>query len=84
MASADVLVHPAFMEGFGLTLVEAMAARLPVVATNVDAIPEILAQTSSLMVPAREPDALREAVLATLTCKSSRPSKNHREGSSQG
>ncbi len=68
MASADVLVHPAFMEGFGLTLVEAMAARLPVVATNVDAIPEILAQTSSLMVPAREPDALREAVLATLTC----------------
>ena len=50
-----------------MTLVEAMAARLPVVATNVDAIPEILTQTSSLMVRHREPDALREAVLAGLS-----------------
>ena len=67
-----------------MTLVEAMAARLPVVATNVDAIPEILAQTSSLMVPAREPDALREAVLATLTWQSSRLEQEPSRGVESG
>lgn len=66
MAGADVLVHPARVEGFGLVLAEAMAAGLPVVATGVDGIPEVLAGTESIMVPAEDPEALREAVLKTL------------------
>lgn len=66
MASADVLVHPTRMEGFGLTLVEAMAAGLPVVASNVEGIPEVLAGTDCLMVPPDDPEALREAVSKTL------------------
>jgi glycosyltransferase involved in cell wall biosynthesis len=67
MAAADVLVHPARSEGFGLTLVEAMAAGLAVVATNIEGIPEVLAKTDSLMVPPDDPRALRDAVLATLS-----------------
>lgn len=66
MASSDILVHPARNEGFGLVLAEAMAVGLPVVASNVDGIPEVLAESDSTMVPPDEPDALREAILQTL------------------
>jgi len=66
MASADVLVHATRNEGFGLVLAEAMAAGLPVVASNVEGIPEVLAGTNSLMVPQDDPVALRDAVLKTL------------------
>jgi len=65
MASGDILVHPTRTEGFGLILAEAMAAGLPVVASNVGGIPEVLAGTDSVMVPPDDPDALREAVLTT-------------------
>jgi glycosyltransferase involved in cell wall biosynthesis len=66
MASADLLVHPTTTEGFGLTLVEAMAAGLPVVATNVEGIPEVVDGTDSIMVNPNDPHALREAVLEML------------------
>ena len=61
-----LMVHPARIEGFGLVLAEAMAARLPVVASNVEGIPEVLADTDSIMVPPNEPELLRQAVLRTL------------------
>ncbi|MBA3035505.1 MAG: glycosyltransferase family 4 protein [Desulfobacterium sp.] len=66
MASADVLVDPTRMEGFGLCLVEAMAAGLPVVASNAEAIPEILLGTESMIVSPDDPNALRKAILKTL------------------
>ncbi len=66
MVSSDVLVHPARIEGFGLALAEALAAGLPIVATHVEGIPEVLEGTHSIMVPPEEPQAFREAVLKTL------------------
>ena len=66
MASADVLVHPTRNEGFGLVLAEAMATGLPVVASNVEGIPEVLEGTNSLMVAQDDSVALRVAVLKTL------------------
>ncbi len=66
LASSDILVHPARIEGFGLVLTEAMAAGLPVVASNVEGIPEVLDGTDSIMVPPDDPEAFREAVLKTL------------------
>jgi glycosyltransferase involved in cell wall biosynthesis len=60
---ADLLVHPARWEGFGLALLEAMLCSLPVVATRVSSIPEIVADgETGLLVPPDDPDALGDAL----------------------
>lgn len=41
-AEADVLANPSFSESFGMSLVEAMATGLPVVATRIGGMPEIV------------------------------------------
>jgi glycosyltransferase involved in cell wall biosynthesis len=67
MRHAWLLVHPARWEGFGLVLLEAMEAGLPVVATEVSAIPEIVvAGVTGRLVPPDDPHALAEAVIASL------------------
>ncbi len=66
-AALDVLAAPSRWEGFGLMLVEAMAAGKPIVATRVGAIPEVCADNeTALLVPPRDPEALAEALLAIL------------------
>lgn len=40
--AADLLVSPTMAEGFGLTLLEALACGVPVVATDYSAIPEVV------------------------------------------
>jgi glycosyltransferase involved in cell wall biosynthesis len=65
---ASVLVHPVRWEGFGLALLEAMLASLPVVATNVSSIPEIVADgETGLLVPPDDPSALALAVKRALS-----------------
>jgi glycosyltransferase involved in cell wall biosynthesis len=60
---ASVLVHPVRWEGFGLALLEAMLAALPVIATKVSSIPEIVADgETGLLVPPDDPRALAAAV----------------------
>ena len=60
---ADLLVHPVRWEGFGLALLEAMLASLPVVATKVSSIPEIVVEgETGLLVPPDDPGALAAAV----------------------
>jgi glycosyltransferase involved in cell wall biosynthesis len=64
---AEMLVHPARWEGFGLALLEAMVAGKPVVATRVSSAPEIVLDgETGLLVPPDDPDALAEAALALL------------------
>lgn len=66
MASSNVLAHPTLAEGFGLTLVEALAVGLPVVASDVDGIPEVLKGTDAIMFPPNDAPALYKAILKIL------------------
>ena len=64
---AEVVVHPARWEGFGLALLEAMLAGKPVAATRVSAAPEIVVDgETGLLVQPDDPAALAEAVSALL------------------
>ncbi len=40
-AQADIFIYPSLVEGFGLPVLEAMAARVPVITSNVSALPEV-------------------------------------------
>ncbi|NJM37496.1 MAG: glycosyltransferase family 4 protein [Akkermansiaceae bacterium] len=40
-SSLDCLVIPSFYEGFGLPVIEGMAARVPVVSSNTSSLPEV-------------------------------------------
>ena len=64
LGGADIFVLPSLWEGFGLVLLEAMAAPLPIVASNVGAIPEIVVdnETGLLVRPAAE-EALCRALI---------------------
>jgi glycosyltransferase involved in cell wall biosynthesis len=60
---AELLLHPVRWEGFGLALLEAMLASLPVVGTRVSSIPEIVVDgETGLLVPPDDPSALAAAV----------------------
>jgi glycosyltransferase involved in cell wall biosynthesis len=64
---AELLVHPARWEGFGLALLEAMLAGKPVVATRVSSSPEIVGHgETGLLVPPDDAGALADAVTGLL------------------
>lgn len=63
LAAFDVYVLPSLWEGLPIGLVEAMAASLPVVATEVGGVPEALAhETTGFLVPPRDTGALASAI----------------------
>jgi glycosyltransferase involved in cell wall biosynthesis len=61
--ACDIFVLTSLNEGLGLVLVEAMAKKLPVVATAVGGVPEVVddGQTGHL-VPAQDPSAIAAAI----------------------
>jgi glycosyltransferase involved in cell wall biosynthesis len=67
MNAFDLLIVPSLWEGFGLVILEAMAHQIPVVASAVSAIPEIVVHgETGLLVPARDVDALAGALVSLL------------------
>jgi glycosyltransferase involved in cell wall biosynthesis len=63
----DVLVLPSVVEGMSNTLLEAMAARLPVVATDVGGNPEVVVDgETGFLVPPGDPGRLAAATLKLL------------------
>ena len=67
LARADVFAHTSRWEGFGIVLLEAMLSGLPVVATNVSAVPEIVADgQTGILVPAGAAGEVATALSALL------------------
>ena len=63
LGALDLLVHPALMEGLGVSLLQASAAGVPVIASRAGGMPEAVAdQVSGLLVPPGEVQALRAAI----------------------
>jgi glycosyltransferase involved in cell wall biosynthesis len=66
-ASLDVFVQPSFSEGMPMTVLEAMAAGLPIVATSVGAIPSLLQPAEcGLLCRPNDADELADALLRVL------------------
>ena len=61
--AADIFVLPTLADTFGLAIIEAMAMRLPVIATRVGAIPEIVVHgETGLLIPTHSAEALAGAI----------------------
>lgn len=56
LAGAKVFVSPSFWEGFGLHVLEAMALGVPVVASNVGSLPEVIGDAGVLVDPKNPQD----------------------------
>jgi L-malate glycosyltransferase len=68
LSSSDIFVLPSRSEGFSNAIVEAMAASLPVVATNVGGNAEaVIDGVSGLIVPSDDPAALSGAIIRLIS-----------------
>jgi glycosyltransferase involved in cell wall biosynthesis len=66
--AADALAFPSVKEGFGLAVLEAMSAGLPVVTSDLPVFREYLVPgQDALLTPVGDVDALADALLAVLT-----------------
>src|SRR4030042_813541 len=67
MHAFDLFVLPSVKEGFPWALLEAMAAKVPIVATNVGAVPEMVQDgISGIVVPPRDAQSLAAGIVSAL------------------
>ena len=68
LRNVDFLVHASHSEGFPNVVLEALCARLPVVATDVGGTSDLIQnRVTGLLVPPRRPDALRATITSLLS-----------------
>lgn len=65
-AAFDALILSSRTEGTPMVLLEAMASGLPIIATSVGGVPEMLGDDEALLVPSERPDLLARAIRAFL------------------
>lgn len=61
-SAADMFIFPSLYEGFGFPLLEAMSFGVPVIASNVSSIPEVVGEAAHLVNPLR-PEEIAEGIL---------------------
>jgi glycosyltransferase involved in cell wall biosynthesis len=67
MAAADIFVLSSKMESFGLTLLEASAAGIPVVCSNAGGVPEVFQDGfNALLYPPGDDDAMASAMISLI------------------
>ncbi|HRT45554.1 MAG TPA: glycosyltransferase family 4 protein [Desulfomonilia bacterium] len=64
MGASDLFCLPSLKEGMPNVVLEALAGGLPVAASRVGAIPELIKEHSGILVPPADPEALARAVRA--------------------
>lgn len=64
LARGRILVVPSLAESLPYVVLEAAAAAMPMVSTNVGGIPEIFGEAADALIPARDPEALQAAIAA--------------------
>lgn len=64
MSAADVLVLPSYSEGLPTVMVEAGSARLPIIASRVGGIPELLGSDRGSLLPNIDPSSIEAALHA--------------------
>jgi glycosyltransferase involved in cell wall biosynthesis len=77
VAGACALVYPSIYEGFGLPPLEAMTCGVPVIASNVSSIPEVVGNTGVLVDP-QDVMGLADAMTMMLSAKDIRTSLSKR------
>jgi glycosyltransferase involved in cell wall biosynthesis len=79
LAAMDALVLPSHEEGLPNSILEAMASALPVVATRVGGVPELLVDgEGGRIVPSHDPSALGEAIADVARCAETRRAMGER------
>lgn len=69
----DLVAHPALMEGLGVSLLQAAACGVPVIASRVGGIPETVRHgENGILAPPGDPVALDEAITALLDAQETR------------
>ncbi|GAC1572293.1 MAG: glycosyltransferase family 1 protein [Candidatus Doudnabacteria bacterium] len=63
---ADLLILPSFYEGFGMTILDAFAMRVPVACSNVSSLPEVASDAAVYFNPHDKTD-MKKAIYAAIT-----------------
>ena len=66
MGAATALVYPSFFEGFGIPIIEAFQADVPVITSNTTSMPEV-AGDAALLIDPRNADELSDALYRMAT-----------------
>jgi glycosyltransferase involved in cell wall biosynthesis len=66
LQQSDIFALPSVYDIFPTVILEAMSAGLPIVATDVGGVPEMINNEVGLLVPAQDEVALKEAILTVL------------------
>jgi glycosyltransferase involved in cell wall biosynthesis len=63
---SDIFVLPSLYESFGIVFLEAMASGLPIISTNIAAIPEVVNKKVGILVKPKNVQELAEAILTLI------------------
>ena len=74
LAASDIFVSSSHWEGLSVSILEAMAAGLPIIATNVSDTPQVVVEGTGHIVPPHEPTLLTDAICSLLNNPSQRDS----------
>jgi len=67
MQASDIVVHPTDADALPTALIHALAAARPIVASDVGGVPDVVGRDAGILVPPRDPVALRIALERLVT-----------------